>query len=171
MAGHRNLLHRGQKPRAKYVRKLVPDYTPSAQFLGWRDLGHLLRYNKIVFLEVEFGRKSVQYNTKRTACTLPYTYACYDNVPGDGLVILVRTELGAVWHLHAFKTIKAYYQRELGCKIRRNGYMISNLCAFSYDEELYVNPGAPPFPVKISEGDQPLNYANLNRALAKRHIQ
>ena len=168
---HRHLLFQRQKNRARYIRELIPEFTPAAQFHTWRDLGNLMRYNRIIHLEAAFGRKREQNNTKRTACQLPYTFACFEHVSGTGLVILVKTELGAVWHLHAFNAIRAYYQRELGLPIGWNGFSMSNLCTFSYDPGLYLNWEAPSYPVKITEEDRPLNYANLNKALAKRRIE
>lgn len=92
---------------------------------------------------MEAKRSNVTANTRPYR---PYSCACFEEVMGEGIA------------------------HGMGCKIGWKARSRTDLCTCSYDPELYYNAGAPPFPVKITERDQPLNYSILNQALAKRHI-
>ena len=141
----------GDKKRAEGLKKGLPGVTFSACFEGGRLMRYLVRYNRLIVLDLDGVEVAKVAGMVRQE---EYTLACFRSTGGRGLKILVRVDGEKEQHKAAFQLVADYYERLLGVVVDRSGKDITRLCFLSWDEAAYCNPEARIFEVKTGDRGQ-----------------
>ena len=129
------------------LKKGLSGFTPSGTFGKSRRANDLIKYSKIVVLDIDNLSKHKLIEARKTAIKDKHTYAIFVSPSGKGLKILVRVDSDESLHKVAFNRVKDYYESLLGVKVDKSGKDVSRLCFVSYDRELYLNESAVEFEI------------------------
>lgn len=145
----RNLIYEGNIIEYKTLKKKLPAFTPSGLFDGGRKTEFLKSYSGIIVLDIDNSNEQT-LELKKIANSIKYTYCSFVSPGGNGLKIFVRVSTGIKSHLHAFNSLKSYYEKVLKVSIDPSGKDVTRLCFFSYDPDLYLNIDSEIFSTTIT---------------------
>ena len=157
-----------RKNRANYIQGLIPGFTPSGKYVTARLLSNLEQYTQYIQLETAKLKREQLSIVKSQVTSIPYTYACFVNAPGDRLIILTETPLEGRWHYYSFVSIRAWYADQLNLGFTDQGKSALNVCSYSYDPDIYINPDAAAFPVEPSPGGPKMGVSRLKALCLER---
>lgn len=150
----------------EYLLDHLPAFTPSGKFEGGRDLDSLMDYSQYIWLEVAGLDQDLLASIKMDIARIPFTYACFINQLGEGLVVLVKVKTPALLHTGAFACINQFYRQRLALDTTLSGQHIGDLCPYSYDPDIYINPDAALFPVKLQPTGTPPSLSGVSSVMA-----
>jgi predicted P-loop ATPase len=86
----------------------------------------------------------------------PYTYALHRSLSGFGVCVWVRpSKINGDNHTWAYKQIALYYGEKYGLLLDFNAGALAKRRAWSYDPDLYHNPQAEKFTIKVEPKQPP----------------
>lgn len=146
----RTILYEGNPVQYSERKKDLPAFTPQASFDEKRDAKHVIKYNKLVILDIDKLSSTEVETIKQKAESIPYTYTCFVSPSGLGLKIIVPLDSGEEKHKQAFKQVAKHYRDSLNVEIDPSGKDVSRLCFYSYDPDMKINDNVEVFSVKES---------------------
>lgn len=145
---YRQLLFEGKDDWADQLLFQLPYFTPSGRFLAIRRKDDLVQYSRFVMLETNPLRERDIAETRQTIIADPQVYACFRNITGNALVLLVPVETEAHQHQRTFNKLSQYFTQTLGLALSSAGFRVTDGCYCSSDPDTYINSDAVPFPLQ-----------------------
>ncbi len=145
---YRQLLFDGKDDWADQLLFQLPYFTPAGRFLAIRRKDDLVQYSRFIMLETNPLRERDIAETRQTIIADPQVYACFRNIAGNALVLLVPVETEAHQHPRSFSRLHDYLCNSLGLALSSAGFRLTDVCYCSYDPDAYINPDATPFPLQ-----------------------
>ena len=123
----------------------IPSYSPAGHFKGSFRPSRLVSFSGCVLLETECLTPDLISEVRLIVENDPLTLACFQNVTGDQLQIIVRTG-GSInnYRLH-FHELVEHYEILLPLTLSLEHDYPFWLNKMSFDPEAYYNPGASSF--------------------------
>lgn len=143
----RSNIQGGNHEHAALLKKRLPGFTSSGQFLEGRKRELLIRYSSYIILDLDKLNEQLTA-TFQQVIGLPYTRSCFISPSGNGLKIIVEVDTNSEMHELAFETVCNYYETSLGVAIDKSGRDVCRLCFVSYDPDLFINPVSSVFQVQ-----------------------
>lgn len=135
----RNFVASGKVEEASKIKKTLPAFISTGQFLGGRKKENNSVFSNIVVLDFDHIIPD-QYDHKFSkACSLPTTIASFRSPGGKGMKVLVPYSGGKDHYEIYYMQVAEFYRNELGIDFDPKCKDISRLCFFSYDPHLYKN--------------------------------
>ena len=134
-------------------KKELPAFTPSGKFEGGRKPEYLVKYSKLIILDIDNLKTDQISELRNKINNCPYTYCSFLSPSGLGLKIIVKLRSKQENHKQAFNTVKFYYEGLLGVEIDPSGKDVTRLCFFSYDPEIYFNESSKAFPISLEKAN------------------
>ena len=135
--------------RYNELKRRLPAITFCGQFKNGHKADDLLKYNKIMVIDVDKVFDEEFTRVRQCLCDDPYTIAVWTSPSGAGIKALLQldyekeynvTEWGVI-HKLAFQLIEAYFRETYEIIIDKSGCDICRLCFVSYDSELFIKKG------------------------------
>jgi hypothetical protein len=145
---YRQLLRDGKDDWADQLLLHMQHFTPAGCYLATRTIDNLMHYTRLVMLEARPMRESEIEETKKAVIKEQYTFACFRNLAGNALVVLVPVETEAHQHLRTYNRVHQYFSETVGLSLTSAGFRVTDVCFHSYDPDAFIDLDAMPFPLQ-----------------------
>jgi len=145
---YRQLLLEGKDDWADQLLFQLPFFTPAGRFLAIRRKDDLVQYSRFVMLETNPLRERDIAETRQIIIADPQVYACFRNIAGNALVLLVPVETEAHQHQRTFNKVCQYFVQMVGLALNSAGFRVTDGCYCSSDPDTFINSDAVPFPLQ-----------------------
>ncbi len=145
---YRQLLFDGKDDWADQLLFQLPYFTPAGRFLVLRRKDDLVQYSRFVMLETNPLRERDIAETRQSIIADPQVYACFRNIAGNAIVLLVPVETEAHQHQRSFNRVYQHFTETVGLSLTSAGFRVTDGCYCSSDPDTYINSDAVPFPLQ-----------------------
>ncbi len=143
---YRQIEGRGLREALGYI----PCFSPSGHFKGLLRRESLISFSGCILLETECIPNDLLTEVRQILENDPFTMACFQNVQGDRLEIIVRTGGTIENYQQYFQQLLEYFELRLPVSLNPEPDYPYRLCSMSFDPLAYFNPGASNFPATLS---------------------
>ncbi len=127
-------------------KRLMPRISVSGNFVLKDEKLKLVSYSHCIALEILYLNEKDLLSVKKQLSKDPFVTACFRNVLGIGLVIIVKTETGLTQHREVFKRLVKYFEDLTGVRrFATLGDALDHTILISADAEMYLNWEAAAF--------------------------
>ena len=173
---HRYARATGDELGASRYKKMMPNFGVAARFEGGRQQKHIVEFTGLSLVDIDHIPPERMTEVLDLVRADEHTLLAYTTLSGHGLRILARYEThpnppceggdsdiaasnsllcregwgGSLYKL-AFLTVNTYYSHLTGLATDHQCKNIGRISTIAYDENLYYNPEATPFIVKLEE--------------------
>ena len=173
---HRYARATGDEQAASRYKKMMTSFGVAARFEGGRQQKHIVELTGLSLVDIDHIPSEKMDEIVGTVREDEHTLLAYTTLSGQGLRILARYEThpnppceggdsdiaeptslphregwGGSSYKQAFLTVNEYYQNLTGLATDGQCKNIGRISTIAYDENLYYNPDATPFIVKLEE--------------------
>ena len=174
---HRYARTTGDEQGAKRYKHMMASFGVAARFEGGRQQKHIVEYTGLSLVDIDHIAEEDMARVLDLVRADEHTLLAYTTLSGRGLRIIARYEaplssplkgggsttamleapplLGGGWegasYKQAFLAINEYYQNLTGLATDGQCKNIGRISTIAYDENLYYNPEAVPFTIKLEE--------------------
>lgn len=145
---YRQLLRDGKDDWADQLLLHLQYFTPTGSFHAMRHKDNLMQYTRLVMLETRPMRESEMTEIRKVIEAEQYAYACFRNLAGNALVLLIPVETEAHQHPRTFNRVHQYFSETVGLSLASTGFRVTDVCFYSYDPDAFINLDAVPFPLQ-----------------------
>lgn len=132
----------------------LPAHIFSGIFAGGHGIQNLVKYNKILCLDIDKLNSNDFLRVKTHLINDPYVFAFWVSPSGKGFKGLVKLDYGDIllndctyWHKEAYLQVSEYFRTQYDIELDPHCKDVPRLCFVSYDPELFEKHSTP-FPVK-----------------------
>ena len=171
---HRYARAMGDEQGASRYKKMMANFGVAARFEGGRQLKHIVELTGLSLVDIDhIGKENIPSVLEKVRGD-EHTLLAYTTISGEGVRVITRFALNAFndnvddndnclpdgWstsslssslYKTAFLTINEYYSRLTGLATDGQCKNVGRISTIAYDEELYYNPDAVPFVIKLEE--------------------
>ena len=172
---HRYARTTGDEQGAKRYKHMMASFGVAARFEGGRQQKHIVEFTGLSLVDIDHIAEEDMARVLDLVRADDHTLLAYITLSGQGLRILARYEAspnpsqggelgsampespllgrgrGEAIYKQAFLAINEYYQNLTGLATDGQCKNIGRISTIAYDENLYYNPEAVPFAIKIEE--------------------
>ena len=174
---HRYARTMGDEQGAKRYKHMMASFSVAARFEGGRQQKHIVEHTGLSLVDIDHIAEEDMARVLDLVRADEHTLLAYTTLSGQGLRIIARYEaplssplkgggsttamleapplLGGGWegasYKQAFLAINEYYQNLTGLATDGQCKNIGRISTIAYDENLYYNPEAVPFTIKLEE--------------------
>ena len=174
---HRYARTMGDEQGARRYKKMMASFGVAARFEGGRQQKHIVEHTGLSLVDIDHIAEEDMARVLDLVRADEHTLLAYTTLSGQGLRIIARYEaplssplkgggsttamleapplLGGGWegasYKQAFLAINEYYQNLTGLATDGQCKNIGRISTIAYDENLYYNPEAVPFTIKLEE--------------------
>ena len=128
----------------------IPCFSPAGHFKGLLRREGLVSYSGCILLETESIPNDLLTEVRQILECNPYIMACFQNVQGDRLEIIVHNGGTIENYRQQFYQLLEYFEPLLSVSLNKEPDYPFRLCSMSFDPLAYYNPGASNFPATLS---------------------
>ena len=168
---HRYARATGDEQGASRYKKMMPNFGVAARFEGGRQQKHIVQYTGLSLVDIDH----IEFDDMERVLSLvlgdEHTLLAYTTLSGQGVRILFRYQindndndnvnchpeglststLSSSLYKTAFLYGNAYYSELVDLPTDHQCKNVGRISTIAYDEELYYNPEATPFIIKLEE--------------------
>ena len=155
---HRYARTTGDEQSAKRYKHMMASFGVAARFEGGRQQKHIVEYTGLSLVDIDHIPEEDMARVLDLVRADEHTLLAYTTLSGRGLRILFRYEIqgeksseSIPFYKQAFAEGNKYYEDLVGLPTDGQCKNVGRISTIAYDENLYYNPEAVPFTIKIEE--------------------
>ena len=173
---HRYVRATGDEQGASRYKKMMASFGVAARFEGGRQQKHIVEFTGLSLVDIDHIPAERMSEVLALVRSDEHTLLAYTTLSGQGLRILARYEThpnppceggdsdiaasnslpcrqgwGGSLYKQVFLTVNKYYEALTGLATDHQCKNIGRISTIAYDEDLYYNPEAIPFTIKLEE--------------------
>ena len=155
---HRYARSTGDEQGAKRYKHMMASFGVAARFEGGRQQKHIVEYTGLSLVDIDHIAEEDMARVLDLVRADDHTLLAYTTLSGRGLRILFRYEIqgeksseSIPFYKQAFAEGNKYYEDLVGLPTDGQCKNVGRISTIAYDENLYYNPEAVPFTIKIEE--------------------
>ena len=170
---HRYARYAGDEQGASRYKKMMTSFGVAARFEGGRQQKHIVEFTGLSLVDIDHIAPERMTEILEKVREDEHTLLAYTTLSGQGLRVLTRyalndddnvdvdlpsgrqlsssLTLSSSNYKQAFLTVNNYYQNLTGLATDHQCKNIGRISTIAYDENLYYNPEATPFIIKLEE--------------------
>ena len=173
---HRYARATGDERNASRYKKMMASFGVAARFEGGRQQKHIVELTGLSLVDIDHIAEEDMARVLTLVREDPHTLLAYTTLSGQGVRVLARYALNTSNdndnvndnclpdgkststltstfsnYKQAFLTVNTYYQNLTGLATDHQCKNIGRISTIAYDEDLYYNPEATPFTIKLEE--------------------
>ena len=182
---HRYYLSIGQKSNAKYYKQRMPCFAVAVRFEGGKAKDNIAALTGLTIVDIDDIPSHEMTRVLDLIRKDPHTLLSYTTISGNGIRVITRYAFNVneydddndnanedahpasalSLYKESFLQVNAYYTELTGLKSDPLCKNATRLSGIAYDEQLFYNPQAEPFKVKMKE------KRSIGRPRAKRTVE
>ena len=155
---HRYARSTGDEQGAKRYKHMMASFGVAARFEGGRQQKHIVEFTGLSLVDIDHIAEEDMARVLDLVRADEHTLLAYTTLSGRGLRILFRYEIqgeksseSIPFYKQAFAEGNKYYEDLVGLPTDGQCKNVGRISTIAYDENLYYNPEAVPFTIKIEE--------------------
>ena len=155
---HRYARTTGDEQGAKRYKHMMASFGVAARFEGGRQQKHIVEYTGLSLVDIDHIAEEDMARVLDLVRADEHTLLAYTTLSGEGLRILFRYEIqgeksseSIPSYKQAFAEGNKYYEYLVSLPTDGQCKNVGRISTIAYDENLYYNPEAIPFTIKLEE--------------------
>ncbi|MFP5040309.1 DUF3987 domain-containing protein [Parasediminibacterium sp. JCM 36343] len=153
VTSYREALQNVGKEEATKLKQSLPAFTPSASFIGRKDIKNIREYTGVCHLDFDKLAPEDLARLITVVNAIPFTYMSFVSPSGNGLKVFVKVDSTLKNHTAAYLQVQHFYEGETGFKADDACKDVVRLCFISYDPNIYYNEDSEIVHIDIDDGN------------------